>query len=152
MESRNGLHSNRPFLCCDAAQWIRRHGPCVRVFDDSHDVDLTTGDELHRGNYPATDSDSWFEVLCYEHPTSAHMSRRSKGFTILKHVFSMSRMSKRQNRTNLRFHSPSYHILPTAYIPTCLVTTSTSACHASAKMQAQAMCSAYINGELQQPP
>ena len=151
MKSRNGLHSNRPFLCCDVAHWIRRHGPCS-VFDDSHDVDLTTGDELHRGGYLATDSDSWFEVLRYEQPTSSHMSRRNRGFTILKHVSSMSRMSKRQNRTNLRIHSPSYHILPTAYIPTCLVTTSTSACHASAKMQAQDMCSAYINGELQQPP
>ena len=64
MKSRNGLHSDPPFLCCDDAERIRRRGPCVRVheahaylqylsvraalakvFDASHDIDLTTGDE-----------------------------------------------------------------------------------------------------------
>ena len=94
MESRNGLHSNRPFLCCDDARRIRRHGPCVRVhqayaylhylstraalakvFDDSHDVDLTTGDEFNWRGYLATHCDSWFEVLFYGQPTSSHMSK-----------------------------------------------------------------------------
>ena len=93
MESRNGLHSNRPFLCCDDAKRIRRRGPCVgvhqayaylhylstraalaKVFDDSHDVDLTNGDELNWRGYLATHCDSWFEELFYGHAASSHMS------------------------------------------------------------------------------
>ena len=92
MKSHNGLRSDPPFLCSDDAKRIRRRGPCVRVheahaylqylsvraalakvFDASHDIDLTTGDEFNWRGYLATHCDSWFEVLFYGQPTSSQV-------------------------------------------------------------------------------
>ena len=93
MERCNRLHNNGPFLCYDSAQRLRRHGPCVRicdahayvtylnvraafakVWDDSHNVDLTSGTEFNWRGYLATHCDTWYEALFHEHVATSHRS------------------------------------------------------------------------------
>ena len=100
MERCNRLHNNGPFLCCDSAQRLRRHGPCVRicdahayvtylnvraafakVWDDSHNVDLTSGTEFNWRGYLATHCDTWFEALFHEHVATSHRSNWGQRIT-----------------------------------------------------------------------
>ena len=93
MERCNSLHNNRPFLCYDSARRLRRRGPCVRIYeahafwkyltvraalakvwDDSHNVDLTNGTDFNWRGYLANHCDTWFETLFGEHAATSHTS------------------------------------------------------------------------------
>ena len=93
MERCNSLHNNQPFLCYDSARRLRRRGPCVRIYeahafwkyltvraalakvwDDSHNVDLTNGTDFNWRGYLANHCDTWFETLFGEHAATSHTS------------------------------------------------------------------------------